>query len=43
MASAFVISAIVAMLDEGGDSRLKFALQAIVFQQDAVFEGLVCQ
>ena len=31
----------VVMLDEGGDRRLELALQVVVFQQDAVFEGLV--
>ena len=41
IAEAFVISAMVVMLDEGIDGRLKFTLQIIVFEQDAVLEGLV--
>ena len=41
IAEAFVISAMVVMLDEGVDGRLKFTLQIIVFEQDAVLEDLV--
>ena len=41
VAEAFVISPMVVMLDEGGNGRFKFTLHVIVFQQDAVLEGLV--
>lgn len=36
-----MISAMVVMLDEGGDRRFKFALPVVIFQQDGVLEGLV--
>ena len=41
IAEAFVIPAMVVMLDEGGDGRLKLTFQIVVFKQDAVLEGLV--
>ena len=41
IAEAFVVSVVVVMIDEGGDGGLKFALQIVVFQKDAVLEGLV--
>ena len=41
IAEAFVIPAMIVMLDEGGDGRLKLTFQIVVFEQDAVLEGLV--
>ncbi len=41
IAKALVIAVVVVMIDEGRDGRLKLALQVIVFQKDAVLEGLV--
>ena len=41
VAEALVIAVVVVMLDKGGDGCLKLALQVIVFQQNAVLEGLV--
>ena len=38
---ALVVSAMIIMLDEGGDLRLKVLLEIVVFQQDAVFQRLV--
>jgi len=41
IAEAFVISAMVVVLDKGGYGRLKLTLQIVVFEQDAVLESLV--
>ena len=41
VAEALVIAVVVVMLDKGRDGRLEFALQIVVFQQNAVLEGLV--
>lgn len=41
ISEAFVISAMVVVLDKGGDGRLEFALQIVIFEQDAVLEWLV--
>ena len=41
VAQAFVVSAIVVMLDEGADLAFKVSRQVIVFQQDAVLERLM--
>ena len=41
IAEALVIAVVVVMLDKGRDGRLEFALQIVVFQQNAVLEGLV--
>src|ERR1051326_7973567 len=38
---AFVVSAVVVVVDEGRDLSFEVAGQEVVFQQDAVFEGLV--
>ncbi len=38
---AFVVSAVIIMVDEGLDLGFKIARQEVVFEQDAVFEGLV--
>ena len=38
---AFVVSAMIVMLDEGRDLRLKVLLEEVVFQEDAVLERLV--
>ena len=36
-----MIAVVVVMLDKGRDGRLKLALQIVIFQQNAVLEGLV--
>jgi hypothetical protein len=41
IADIFVISAMVAMIDDGCDLRLKVLQELVVFQQDAVLERLV--
>ena len=41
VAEAFVITVVVVALDEGADAGLKIARQIVVFQQDAVLEGLM--
>jgi hypothetical protein len=38
---ALVVAVGVVVVDEGGDGCLKFALKEVVFQQDAVLQGLV--
>jgi hypothetical protein len=38
---AFVVAAMVIVVDEGGNLSFEIARQEIVFQQDAIFEGLV--
>src|SRR5262245_10555304 len=38
---AFVVSAVVVVVDEGGNLSFKIAGQEVIFQQDAVFEGLM--
>ena len=38
---AFVVTAVVVVVDERGDLRFEITRQEIVFQQDAVLEGLV--
>jgi hypothetical protein len=35
------MAVVVVMIDKGGDGRLRFALQVVVFQKNAVLEGLV--
>jgi hypothetical protein len=41
VAQALVITLVIIVLDEGLDLRLEVAGQEVVFQQDAVFQGLV--
>jgi hypothetical protein len=41
VAEALVIPVVVVVIDEGDDCGLKLALQVVVFQEDAVLEGLV--
>ena len=38
---ALVIAAMIVMIDEGGDLRFQVSGQIIVFEQDAVLEGLM--
>ena len=38
---AFVVTSVIIMVDEGLDLGLKIARQEVIFEQDAVFEGLV--
>jgi hypothetical protein len=38
---AFVVSAVVVVVDEGGNLRFEIAGQEVNFQKDAVFEGLM--
>src|SRR5215470_11821043 len=38
---AFVVSVVVVVVDEGGNLSFEIAGQEVIFQQDAVFEGLV--
>jgi len=38
---AFVVAVVVVVHDEGTDAGLKIARQIVVFQQDAVFQGLM--
>ena len=41
IAEALVVSPIVVVINKGGDSGLKLAFKEVIFQQDAVFEGLM--
>ena len=41
VAETFVISATITMIDEGCDLCLKVLREVVVFEQDAVLEGLV--
>jgi hypothetical protein len=41
VAEALVIPGMIVVLDEGGDLPFEFAGQIVVFQQDAVLQGLV--
>ena len=41
VAEAFVISAVIVALDEGTDGGLEITWQIVVFEQDAVLQGLV--
>ena len=41
VAEALVVAAVVVVVDEGGDGGLELAGQEVVFQQDAVLQGLV--
>ena len=41
VADAFVVTVVVVVVDEGGDGGLKFPFEEVVFEQDAVFQGLV--
>ena len=41
VADALVVAVVVVVLDEGGDGSLKLAFEEVVFEQDAVLEGLV--
>jgi hypothetical protein len=36
-----MVATVVVVVDEGGDGGLKFALEVVVFEQDAVLQGLV--
>ena len=36
-----MVSSIFVVIDKGGDGGLKLALKEVIFQQDAVFEGLM--
>src|SRR5215831_15010802 len=38
---AFVLSAVVVVVDERCDLRFEIAWREVIFQQDAVFEGLM--
>ena len=41
VADALVVALVVVVIDEGGDGYFEFALEEVVFQQDAVLQGLV--
>jgi len=41
VAEALVVAAVVVVVDESGDGGLELAGQEVVFQQDAVLQGLV--
>src|SRR5690554_2448175 len=41
VADALVVAMVVVVIDEGGDGCFEFALEEVVFQQDAVLQGLV--
>lgn len=41
VADAFVVTVVVVVVDEGGDGGLKFPFEEVVFEQDAVLQGLV--
>ena len=41
VAYAFVVTVVVVVVDEDSDGGLKFPFEEVVFQQDAVFEGLM--
>ena len=36
-----MVAIVVVVIDEGGDGCFEFALEEVVFQQDAVLQGLV--
>ena len=36
-----MVTAVVVVADEGGDGGLKLAFEEVVFEQDAVLQGLV--
>ncbi len=38
---ALVVAMVVVMLDEGGNSGFEFSFEEVVFEQDAVLQGLV--
>ena len=39
---ALVVAGVVVVLDEGADLGFQVAGQVVIFQQNAVLEGLVC-
>ena len=41
VADAFVVTVVVVVVDEGGDGGLKFPFEEVVFEQDAVLQGLM--
>ena len=41
VAQALMVSAVIIMLDEGGDPASEVAGQVIVFEKDTVFQGLM--
>ena len=41
IAYALVVAMVVVVVDEGGDGGFKLAFEEVVFEQDAVLEGLV--
>ena len=41
VAETFVVAVVVVVMDESADLAFKISGQVIVFQQDAVFQGLV--
>ena len=41
VADALVVAMVVVVVDEGGDGGFEFAFEEVVFEQDAVFEGLM--
>ena len=41
VADALMVATVVVVVDEGGDGGLKFALEVVVFEQDAVLQCLV--
>jgi hypothetical protein len=41
VADALVVAMVVVMVDEGGDGGFKLPFEEVVFEQDAVFEGLM--
>ena len=41
VADAFVVTAVVVVVDEGGDGGFQFPFEEVVFEQDAVLQGLV--
>lgn len=41
VADALVVAMVVVVTDEGGDGGFKFPFEEVVFEQDAVFQGLM--
>ena len=41
VADALVVAMVVVLVDEGGDGGFQFPFEEVVFEQDAVFQGLV--
>ena len=41
IADALVVATMVVVIDEGGDGSLEFPFEEVVFEEDAVLQGLV--